>query len=72
MYMLGSTLTNNLWTIFDIILRTEEFTVLINGTDTMLMKLKRNKIPWALNRDLYGQDVLELCEQIWCESQERE
>lgn len=30
----------------------------------MLMKLKRNKIPWALNRELYGQDVLELCEQF--------
>lgn len=68
--MLGSMLTIDLWTIFDgIILLTEEFTVLINGTDPMLMKLKRNKIPWALNRELYGQDVLELCEQFWCESQ---
>lgn len=60
---------NNLWTIFDIILLKEEFTILINGTDPLLIKLKRNRIPWALNRDLYGQDVREWCEQSWCESE---
>lgn len=65
--------TNNLWPIFDYtILLTEEFILLSNRSDRMLIKPKRNKIPWALDMDLYGQDVLLWCAQSWCERQERE